>query len=89
MLHATRISLIIAPGRRRRRGRQTMLIQVNGQPQDLPEAVTVAMLLERMGIDARRAAVEVNRRLVRRAAHGQTMLAAGDAVEIVTLVGGG
>jgi sulfur carrier protein len=34
-------------------------------------------------------AVEVNRRLVRRAEHASTRLAEGDRVEVVTLVGGG
>ena len=34
-------------------------------------------------------AVEVNRRVVRRADHGGTVLESGDVVELVTLVGGG
>src|SRR5947209_12026014 len=64
-------------------------ITVNQQPQSLPEPATVATLLARLGIDAGRVAVELNRDLVPRADHGRRELRAGDTVEIVTLVGGG
>jgi thiazole synthase len=64
-------------------------ITVNQEPQPLPEPATVAALLERLGKDARRVAVEVNRDLVPRAKHAEFRLEAGDAVEVVTLVGGG
>ncbi|MGB2938329.1 MAG: sulfur carrier protein ThiS, partial [Phycisphaerae bacterium] len=40
-------------------------------------------------VQRRRIAVEVNRELVPRSRHGARALAEGDAVEIVTLVGGG
>jgi thiazole synthase len=64
-------------------------ITVNQEPQPLPEPATVATLLERLGRDSRRVAVEVNRVLVPRARHELHGLQPGDAVEIVTLVGGG
>jgi thiazole synthase len=64
-------------------------ITVNQQPQSLPEPATVADLLARLGLDPRRVAVEVNRDVVPRGRHAEHRLAAGDAVEIVTLVGGG
>jgi sulfur carrier protein len=49
----------------------------------------VADLLVALNLPTTRVAVEVNRQLVRRAAHASHRLAAGDQVEVVTLVGGG
>lgn len=64
-------------------------LTVNGEPQLVPEGLSVAALLERLGFDRRRVAVEVNRDVVPSARHAQQMLSERDAVEIVTLVGGG
>jgi len=66
-----------------------MRICVNGETTDLPDGLTVADLVERLGLHPRRVAVERNRRLVRRATFADTPLADNDAIEIVTLVGGG
>jgi thiamine biosynthesis protein ThiS len=66
-----------------------MEITVNGQPRELEPDATVATLLETLGLDPRQLAVERNLELVPRAAHAKTALAAGDRVEVVTLVGGG
>lgn len=66
-----------------------MRIIVNGEPRELPEGGTVAGLVEALGLESRRVAVERNKRLVPRAQHAQTQLADGDELEIVTLVGGG
>jgi thiazole synthase len=62
---------------------------LNGEQRTLSEALTVADLLERLGYDRRRIAVEVNRALVPLPQQSALHLAHGDAVEIVTLVGGG
>jgi thiamine biosynthesis protein ThiS len=51
--------------------------------------MTLDGLLTELNLPPRRVAVELNRQLVRRAAFGQTTLREGDALEIVTLVGGG
>jgi thiazole synthase len=64
-------------------------ITVNGEPRPLDTPLTVADLLRQLGQDPRRVAVEVNREVVPRARQGDHPLAGGDAVEIVTLVGGG
>src|SRR5438270_12566926 len=64
-------------------------ITVNQEPQSLPEPATVAALLDRLGFDSRRVAVEVNCLVVPRARHAEHSLRPGDTVEIVTLVGGG
>jgi thiazole synthase len=62
---------------------------LNGESQALPEAPSVAELLERLGYDRQRIAVEVNGEVVPLPEHARRRLIEGDAVEIVTLVGGG
>ena len=64
-------------------------ITVNEEPKAFPNPLTVADLLRQLGKDAAKLAVEVNRALVPRADHAARALNDGDAVEIVTLVGGG
>jgi len=66
-----------------------MLVQVNGDDRELAEGTTVAQLLEQLELDARYLAVERNLQLVPRAEHAEAILAAGDRLEVVTLVGGG
>lgn len=66
-----------------------MKLTINGEPQTLPQPVTVAELLAKLGHDARRIAVEVNREVVPQKQHAARRLGEGDQVEIVTLVGGG
>jgi thiazole synthase len=64
-------------------------ITVNAEPRTLPDPSTVADLLRHLGKDPAKLAVEVNRAVVPRIDHSLRQLADGDAVEIVTLVGGG
>jgi thiazole synthase len=64
-------------------------LTVNGEERTLPRAVTVAELLQQIGYERGRVAVEVNEAVVPRARHGEHLLVEGDHVEIVTLVGGG
>ena len=66
-----------------------MQITVNGQGEQVPEGLTVADLVARMGLEPLRVAVERNRRLCPRRSHAETYLAEGDVLEVVTLVGGG
>ena len=64
-------------------------VKVNGESRALPTGSTIADLLRALGLDKGRIAVEHNRRVVPRADHGGLRLNHGDAVEIVTFVGGG
>ena len=66
-----------------------MRITLNGQPQELPAPVTVDVLLQSLGIDGRRVAVERNLAVVRRAHYTPEVVDDGDEVEIVNFVGGG
>lgn len=66
-----------------------MEIIVNDQPRRVAEQLTVAALLEELGLAGKHVAVEVNLHLVPRQGYRQHRLAHGDRLEIVTLVGGG
>lgn len=66
-----------------------MTVIVNAKPCQLTDELTIEKLIEQMGFDARRVAVEVNRQIVPRVDHGKVRLNDNDVVEVVTLVGGG
>jgi sulfur carrier protein len=66
-----------------------MEIMLNGQAQDVAEALTIAGLLAEAGLADRRVAVEVNQTIVPRSQHASHRLAAGDRVEILHAIGGG
>lgn len=70
-------------------GTDPLRIQVNGEERRLAPGTTVRGLLESSEIDLRAVAVERNRSIVRKADFDSTVLADGDRLEIVTLVGGG
>ena len=64
-------------------------ITVNGEARALPDGATVASLLAELGLAERKVAIERNLAIVPRSLFAQTPLAPGDAVEVVTFVGGG
>lgn len=64
-----------------------MEITVNGKPRQLPEALTVAQLVEQMHY--RRASVWLNGRQLLSTEVPATVLKPGDQVKILRIVGGG
>ena len=66
-----------------------MQIMLNGEPFDLAGPLTVAELLARLEIDARRVAVEHNLVVLKRDAFDATIVHERDEIEIVNFVGGG
>lgn len=64
-------------------------LTVNGDPRPLPDPASVSGLLAELALDPGKVAVELNRKLVRGSQYDATPLRPGDAVEIVTFVGGG
>jgi thiamine biosynthesis protein ThiS len=64
-------------------------ITVNGSPMRIPAGASVADLLERLRVSTPRVAVERNREILPKSQFGATVLAEGDAYEVVELVGGG
>ena len=73
----------------RSRYNSPMEITFNGESRALDGAVTVAALLEREGLGARRVAVEINREIVPKSQHATHVLHEGDRVEVVHALGGG
>lgn len=66
-----------------------MLVQVNGEAREVAAGITIAALLASLGLEGRPVAVERNAEIVPRARHAETVLAAGDQLEVVQFVGGG
>ena len=64
-------------------------VSVNGETLSLPAGSTIADLLEKLSLDRRRVAVELNLQVVPRADHDARRLNHGDRLEIVSFVGGG
>lgn len=65
-----------------------MRIEVNGEAHDVA-ATTILELVEELGLDPLKVAVERNLEIVPRSLHGATALANGDKIELVQFVGGG
>ena len=66
-----------------------MVVEINGEPVEVPESITLAALIEHLALVPERLAIELNREVARRADWRQTCLNEGDRVEIVNFVGGG
>lgn len=64
-------------------------LSVNGESMRVPTGTSVTGLVALMELDTRKLAVERNLEIVPRSQYGATVLAAGDALEIVHFVGGG
>lgn len=62
---------------------------VNGSAQHLEAPLALDALLEQMSLKGKKIAVEKNGEIVPRSAHGNTLIADGDQLEIVVAVGGG
>ena len=66
-----------------------MNIILNGEPKEITEGLALDRLITELGLKSERLAIEVNRRIIRRADWASTTLSEGDKVEIVHFVGGG
>lgn len=66
----------------------TISIQINGEPRTVPPS-TVRGLLDSLGIDPVRVAVELNLDILPKQSYDSTDLNEGDRIEIVHFVGGG
>lgn len=62
---------------------------MNGEAREIAEGSTVLSMLQQLGVDAGRVAVELNRQIVRKGEWGGTVVEEGAQVEIVEFVGGG
>ncbi len=66
-----------------------MTLHINGEARDFSDGLTLAALVEQLGMKADRVAVELNLEIVPRANWQATQLKDGDKLEIVHFVGGG
>ena len=66
-----------------------MRVVINGEPQNVIDGLTIAGLIQQLGLKQRRIAVEVNREIIARESYEAHALGEGDHVEIVHFVGGG
>lgn len=66
-----------------------MRVIVNGEDRETPEGLTVAGLLNHLGLSADRVAIERNREILPRARWSDTRVEPDDQFEIVQFVGGG
>jgi thiazole synthase len=62
---------------------------INGKPEQLPDGITAAQLIEQLGLADQRLAMEVNREIVPRSAFPRYTFKSGDQIEIVRAIGGG
>lgn len=67
----------------------TITVQLNGEQRQVPKGLSLAALLEWLGLAADRVAVERNREIVKRSDWGATQIEEGDRLEVVQMVGGG
>jgi sulfur carrier protein len=66
-----------------------MKVQINGDSRTLAAPLSLADLLEQLGMKQDRVAVELNRKIVPREKWSETSLSENDQLEIVHFVGGG
>ena len=66
-----------------------MQLTINGETRELPDGLNAGELIERLGLQNRRLAVEVNLEIVPRGELPRYVLQPGDRVEIVQAIGGG
>lgn len=67
----------------------SLSIRVNGEHRRVPGGTTIAEMINLLGIDPLRVAVERNLEVIPRSSLGQVCVEDGDDYEIVHFVGGG
>jgi sulfur carrier protein len=67
----------------------SIAITLNGDPYTIEGDPRVGALIERLGIRPTRVAVEINGAIIPKSLHEETVIAAGDVVEVINFVGGG
>lgn len=65
------------------------MLYVNGKEMEYRPGISLTVLLEELGYDIKRIAVEKNQEIVPRASYENTVLEDGDHLEVVRFVGGG
>lgn len=66
-----------------------MTVVINGERREIPGGLNVSAMIEHLGMNPQRVALERNRDILPRAQWKETPVQANDSFEIVHLVGGG
>ena len=66
-----------------------MQVTINGEARQFDALGSVSALVESLGLDPRKVAIERNLEIVPRSTYAATPLADGDRIEIVHFIGGG
>ena len=85
----TRNMVAVAQRRLSKELPQNMHVQINGEERDFEGPLTVETVLQRLGFDPRKIAVERNLEIVPKGTYGGTAVQDGDRLEIVHFIGGG
>ena len=64
-------------------------VTVNGAARRFEQPLALSELVQALALGGKKIAIERNGEIVPRSAHGQTVIADGDRLEIVVAVGGG
>jgi sulfur carrier protein len=64
-------------------------VQVNGETKQLPSGTSVRALLDHLGLNPGRVAIEYNLEILPKTKWDATQVVTGDRLEIVQFVGGG
>ena len=70
-------------------GKAMISVTVNGEPRSIATGSSIVAMLESLGLDPRKIAVEHNGEVVPRSTLGGVEVKDGDSFEIVHFVGGG
>ena len=68
---------------------KSLTLHINGEAREFPGGLTLAALVEQLGMKGDRVAIELNREIAPRDRWGSVELHDGDRLEIVHFVGGG
>ena len=66
-----------------------MKITLNGESKEIPVAISIMQLLEQLGFEPTRVAVERNLEVAPRDKYAEIIIGADDQIEIVHFIGGG
>jgi sulfur carrier protein len=66
-----------------------MELVINGKTEQVPDDINATRLIEHLGLQNERLAIEVNREIVPRSTFDSHRFKSGDQIEIVRAIGGG
>ena len=67
----------------------SLKVTINGEIHSLPAQSSVQDIIQRLNLQDKRIAIELNEDIVPRSQHAKTLLNNNDVLEIVTAIGGG